>query len=61
MEELLKTKEVAAFLRVGEPFVRELIRKKKIRAYREGKRGGYRILRGEVEKYIQRRMEEAEG
>ncbi len=59
MEELLKTKEVAGLLRVGEPFVRELIRKKKIRAYREGKRGGYRILRGEVEKYIQSRLEEA--
>ncbi len=59
MEELLKTKEVAGLLRVGESFVRELIRKKKIRAYREGKRGGYRILRGEVEKYIQSRMEEA--
>ncbi len=59
MKELLKTKEVAEALRVGEPYVRELIRRKKIKAYREGKRGGYRILREEVERYINSRLKES--
>ncbi len=56
MKELLKTREVAEALRVGEPYVRELIRRKEIKAYREGKRGGYRILRQEVDRYIKRRL-----
>lgn len=56
MSELLKTREAAEILRVGEPYVRELIRRKAIKAYREGKRGGYRIPRREVEDYIKRRL-----
>ncbi len=59
MKELLKTREVAESLRVGEPYVRELIRRRKIKAYREGKRGGYRILRQEVDRYINSRLEES--
>ncbi len=59
MNELMKTREVAESLRVGEPYVRELIRRRKIRAYREGKRGGYRILRQEVDRYIKSRLKES--
>jgi len=40
MEKVLITKEVASILRVSEEYVRGLIRKKKIRAYKEGRRGG---------------------
>jgi len=57
MEEVLLTKEVANILRVSEEYVRGLIRKKKIRAYKEGRRGGYRITKEEVNKYIQVRHE----
>ena len=52
MTKLLLTKEVADILRVSEEYVRELIRKKTIRAYKEGRRSGYRITQEEVNKYI---------
>ena len=57
MEKVLITKEVAGILRVSEEYVRGLIRKKKIRAYKEGRRGGYRITKEEVDKYIKVRHE----
>ncbi len=56
MDNILLTKEVAKLLRVSEGFVRLLIRKKKLRAYKEGRRGGYRIARQEVDKYIKTRL-----
>ena len=40
---LLLTKEAAEMLRISEEYLRSLIRKKKIAAYKEGRRGGYRI------------------
>jgi excisionase family DNA binding protein len=52
MDKMLLTKEVAEILRVSEEYVRELIRREKICAYKEGRRGGYRITPTEVEKYI---------
>lgn len=52
MSTILVTKEVADLLRVSEEYVRELIRQRKLRAYKEGRRGGYRILREDVDKYI---------
>jgi len=52
MEKILLTKEVADILRVSEEYVRELIRNKTIHAYKEGRRGGYRIAQEEVDKYI---------
>ena len=57
MEEkkLLLTKEAARVLRISEEYLRSLIRKKKIIAYKEGRRGGYRIPAEEVEGYIARR------
>ena len=52
MGNILVTKEVAQLLRVSEEYIRELIRQKKLRAYQEGRRGGYRILKEDVDKYI---------
>ncbi len=52
MSNILVTKEVADLLRVSEEYVRELIRQRKLRAYKEGRRGGYRILREDVDRYI---------
>lgn len=52
MNKILLTKEVAEMLRVSEEYVRELIRNGKLKAYKEGRRGGFRIMMGEVEKYI---------
>jgi excisionase family DNA binding protein len=60
MEKMLLTKEVAETLRVSEEYVRELIRRKKLRAYKEGRRGGYRIMPLEVEKYVQEKQKETE-
>lgn len=57
MESILITKEVAGLLRVSEEYVRELIRAKKLRAYKEGRRGGYRILRADVDSYISMKLE----
>ena len=57
MEErkLLLIKEAAAILRISEEYLRSLIRKKKISAYKEGRRGGYRISSEEIDNYIARR------
>jgi len=52
MTDILLTKEVANKLRVSEEFVRQLIRQKKLRAYKEGRRGGYRVLSADIDRYI---------
>lgn len=59
MEKVLLTKEVADMLRLSEEYVRELIRQRKIKAYKEGRRGGYRITMDEVKRYITRKLKEA--
>ena len=51
-KKLLLTKEAADILRVSEEYLRSLIRKKKIKAYKEGRRGGYRISSEEINNYI---------
>ena len=58
MIEILLTKEAAELLRVSEEYLRELIRAGKIKAYKEGRRGGYRIARQEIDKYIKRKHDE---
>jgi excisionase family DNA binding protein len=58
MNKILITKEVAEMLRVSEEYVRELIRQRKLKAYKEGRRGGFRITMGEIEKYINRKHKE---
>ena len=52
MLQIMLTKEVAKMLRLSEEYVRELIRQRKLKAYQEGKRGGYRIEFSEVKRYI---------
>ena len=47
-------------LRVSEDYVRDLIRNRKIKAYKEGRRGGYRIAAEEVDKYISKKYSEFE-
>lgn len=58
MNKLLLTKEAAEILRVSEEYLRELIRQGKIKAYKEGRRGGYRIMQREIDKYIKRKHNE---
>ena len=53
---LLLTKEAAQILRISEEYLRSLIRKKKISAYKEGRRGGYRIAAAEIDKYIAQKI-----
>ena len=60
MNKILVTKEVAQMLRLHEEYVRELIRQRKLKAYKEGKRGGYRIAIEDVEDYIKRKYGEME-
>ncbi len=60
MSHILLTKEVAELLRVSEEYVRELIRHRKLKAYKEGRRGGYRIAKDEIENYIKRKHKEME-
>jgi excisionase family DNA binding protein len=56
MSHILVTKEVAKLLRVSEEYVRELIRHRKLRAYKEGRRGGFRILKEDVDKYVKEKL-----
>jgi excisionase family DNA binding protein len=60
MHKVLVTKEVAKMLRLHEEYVRELIRQRKLKAYREGRRGGYRITLKAVEDYIAEKHREME-
>jgi len=60
MSNILITKEVAELLRVSEEYVRELIRHRKLRAYKEGRRGGYRVTMEEVQRYIDKKHKEME-
>ena len=57
---VLVTKEVAQMLRLSEEYVRELIRARKLKAYKEGRRGGFRVTKEEVENYIARKHHEME-
>ncbi len=56
MLKVLLTREVAEMLRISEEHVRDLIRQGKLNAYKEGRRGGYRITMEEVERYIEGRF-----
>ena len=60
MDKILLTKEVAQMLRLHEEYVRELIRQRKLKAYKEGRRGGYRITIKAVEDYIAKKHKEME-
>ena len=57
---ILVTKEVAQMLRLSEEYVRELIRERKLKAYKEGRRGGFRVTMDEIESYIARKHREME-
>jgi excisionase family DNA binding protein len=54
-KKLLLTREAAEILRISEEYLRSLIRKKRIVAYKEGRRGGYRIPIKEIDNYIARK------
>ena len=56
-KKLLLTKEAAKVLRISEEYLRSLIRRKKISAYKEGRRGGYRISPEEIDSYIARKID----
>jgi len=60
MHRVLLTREVAHMLRLSEEYVRELIRQRKLRAYKEGRRGGYRVAIEEVDRYIEKKHQEME-
>ena len=47
-------------LRLHEEYVRLLIRQRKLKAYKEGRRGGYRITMKAVEDYVDKKHREME-
>ena len=55
---ILLTREVADILRVGEDHVRNLIRTGKLKAYKEGRRGGFRIESHDVDEYVNKKLGE---
>ena len=57
---ILLTNEVAKILRVGEDHVRNLIRTGKLKAYKEGRRGGFRIESENVDEYINQKLKDFE-
>jgi len=56
VNQLMLTSEVAEHLRVSEEHVRDLIRRGGLKAYKEGRRGGYRVTMDGVQDYIQARF-----
>jgi len=60
MHKVLLTKEVASMLRLSEEYVRELIRQRKLKAYKEGRRGGFRVTMKAIEDYINKKHREME-
>ena len=56
-EKLLLAKEAASILRISVEYLRSLIRRREITAYKEGRRGGYRIPSSEIKSYIDRKKE----
>lgn len=59
-KKLLLTREAAELLRISEEYLRSLIRNKRIIAYKEGRRGGYRIPVQEIDVYIRSRYRRKE-
>ena len=57
MDNILITKEAADYLKVSAAYIRQLIRRKKLRAYKEGRRGGYRVLKEDISKYIKQKLQ----
>ena len=55
---LLVVKEVAEILRVSAEHVRRIIRKGQLRAFKVGRRGGYRIREEDLRNYIIKRSNE---
>jgi len=58
MSDLLLTKEVAQILRVSKAYVRSLIKQGKLKAYKEASRGGYRVTKQDITKYINQKYDE---
>ncbi|MEW5895835.1 MAG: excisionase family DNA-binding protein [Candidatus Omnitrophota bacterium] len=56
MDDILTTRETAKYLKISEEYLRMLIRKRRIPAYKEGDRGGYRIRKIDIDKYISQRL-----
>jgi excisionase family DNA binding protein len=54
---ILVVEEVAKILRVSNEHIRKLVRCNELEAYKEGRKGGYRILEDSVYKYIKNKIE----
>jgi len=54
---VLRTREVAKLLKVSEGYVRGLIRNKELKAYKIGNRGGFRISRAELDRFIRSHLD----
>ena len=58
---ILTTVEVAEELRTSETHVRNIIHRGHLKAYKEGRKGGFRILRVHLNEYIQDKLDKGFG
>ena len=56
MIKLLTVKEVSKLFKTSEEHVRNIIRRGDSRAYKEGRKGGYRILEADVHRYLSEKL-----
>lgn len=60
MYDFLLTKEAAKLLKVSEEYIRELIRRRQLRAFKVNRRSGYRISKKDFEDFIESKYEKME-
>ena len=59
MIKVYTTKDVALILRISEDYCRKLIRDKKIKGYKEGRRGGFRVTDDALCDYVEGKLKGA--
>ena len=56
----LLVREIAKILKVGEEYIRELIRRRELRAFKISRRAGYRIRKKDLEDFIETKYKKME-
>lgn len=60
MYDFMLTRDVARLLKVSEEYIRELIRRRKLRAFKVSRRSGYRIAKQDLDRFIETRYNKME-
>jgi len=56
IDDILTTREAAKYLKISEALIRRMIRSRQLKAYKEGRRGGYRIPKENIKQYIEQKL-----